>query len=71
MCIFDFADAKLLPTHHTVEDVNYMLIKSTRSQGFLGGVTGKESACQAGDTRDASSIPELGSFPGVGNGNPL
>ena len=30
--------------------------------------SGKESACQC---REASSIPELGRSPGVGNGNPL
>ena len=35
---------------------------------FPGKVSGKESACQAGD---AGSIPGLGRFPGVGNGNPL
>ena len=29
---------------------------------------GKESACNAGDL---SSIPELGRFPGEGNGSPL
>ena len=33
--------------------------------------SGKETTCQAGDTRDAGSIPESGRSPGVGNGNPL
>ena len=32
------------------------------------GSAGKESACNAGDL---SLIPELGRFPGEGNGNPL
>ena len=32
--------------------------------------SGKETTCQAGDTRDAGSIPESGRSPGVGNGNP-
>ena len=32
---------------------------------------GKESACNAGDTRDEGLIPGLGRSPGVGNGNPL
>ena len=32
---------------------------------------GKESACNAGDTGDAGSIPGLGRSPGKGNGNPL
>ena len=31
----------------------------------------KESACNAGDTEDAGSVPELGSSPGRGNSNPL
>ena len=33
--------------------------------------SGKEPACSAGDTWDASLIPGSGSSPGVGNGNPL
>ena len=32
---------------------------------------GKESACNAGDTRNLGSIPGLGRSPGEGNGNPL
>ena len=32
--------------------------------------SGEETTCQAGDTRDAGSIPESGRSPGVGNGNP-
>ena len=32
---------------------------------------GKESACNAGDTVDAGSIPGIGKSPGGGNGNPL
>ena len=31
----------------------------------------KNSPVNSGDTRDLSSIPGLGRFPGVGNGNPL
>ena len=31
----------------------------------------KESAYNAGDTGDVGSIPELGKFPGGGNGNPF
>ena len=38
---------------------------------FPNGSAGKESACNAGDTGDAGSIPGSGSFPGEGNGNPL
>ena len=36
--------------------------------GFPGGLDGKESACNAGEP---DSIPQLGRFPGEGNGNPL
>ena len=36
-----------------------------------GGSGGKESACNAGDLRDAGSIPGSGRFPGEGHGNPL
>ena len=38
------------------------LINTT--QGFPNGLVGKESACTAGDTRDASSIPGSGRSPG-------
>ena len=36
--------------------------------GSLGGLDGKESACNAGDP---GSITESGRFPGEGNVNPL
>ena len=36
--------------------------------GFPGGVEGKESTCNAGDT---GSVPGSGRFPGEGNGNLL
>ena len=38
---------------------------------FPSGSVGKESACNAGDTRDAGSISESGRSPGEGYGNPL
>ena len=37
-------------------------------EGFPGGSSGKESACNAGDT---ISIPGSGRSPGKGHGNPL
>ena len=40
-------------------------------KGFPSGSAGKESACNAGDTGDAGSIPGLGRSPGGENGNPL
>ena len=39
--------------------------------GVLGGSAGKESACIAGDTGYAGSIPGSGRSPGEGNDNPL
>ena len=46
--------------------------KGTNSiMGFPGSSVGKESACRAGDTRDAGSIPGSGRSPGVGNGSYL
>ena len=34
--------------------------------GFLGGASGKEPTCSAGDLRDTGSIPGLGRSPGEG-----
>ena len=39
--------------------------------GFPGGAGVKNLPANAGDTRDAGSIPGLGKFPGGGHGNPL
>ena len=39
--------------------------------GFPGGSVVKESACSAGDTEDAGSIPGSARSPGGGNANPL
>ena len=36
-----------------------------------GGSVGEESACNAGDTGDAGSIPGMGRTPGGENGNPV
>ena len=46
----------------------------TISWGLYGlprWLSGKESACCAGDSGDTVSIPGLERFPGGGNGNPL
>ena len=40
-------------------------------QGLPRWCCGKESTCNAGDTRDTDSIPRSGRSPGVGNGNVL
>ena len=39
--------------------------------GFPDGSAGKETACNAGDTGEAGSIPGLGRSPGGGNDDPL
>ena len=39
--------------------------------GLPGGASSKGPPANAGDTRDAGSIPGLGRSPGGGNGNPL
>ena len=39
-----------------------------REKDFPNGLDDKESTCSA---EDAGSIPELGRFPGEGNGNPF
>ena len=38
--------------------------------GFPGGSVGKEPDFNAGDARDAGSIPGSGRSPGGGHGNP-
>ena len=47
------------------------MITITRKMDFPNGSAGKESACNAGDAGDASSIPGSGTSPGRGNGNPF
>ena len=39
--------------------------------GFPGGSVVKNMPGDAGEAGDAGSIPELGRYPGVGNGDPL
>ena len=42
-----------------------------RTQGLPQWLSGKESACSAGDKGDVGSIPGSGRCPGDGNGYPL
>ena len=44
---------------------------SMSCMGFPDGSVIKNLPANAGDTRDVSSIPELGRSSGVGNVNPL
>ena len=50
-----------------IEEAHYPTSKS--DQGLPDGLTGKESARNAGNTDDVGSIPGLGRSPGGGNGN--
>ena len=45
------------------------MVRLQQQTGNHGSV-GKESACNAGDTGDASSVPASGRSPGGGHGNP-
>ena len=45
-----------------------VLVLLTGGMCFLGGPDSKESTCIA---VDPGSVPELGRYPGEGNGNPL
>ena len=47
-------------------DITYMW-----NWGFPSGSAGRESTCNARDTKDTFLIPELGRSPGGGYGNPL
>ena len=50
-------------------DTKCEISSTNRNQGFPGGISGKESACQCRDVRDL--IPGWGRCPGGGNGNPF
>ena len=53
-------------------DTAFLLIApDTLLRGLPWWLSGKESACNAGDTRDADSIPGSGRSHGGGHGNPL
>ena len=49
----------------------YIFNKYVKGVGFPGGSVGKESSCNAGDTKDTGSIPVSGRSPRGGNGHPL
>ena len=48
--------------------ISFVLLAELRRSCFPGGSEVKASACNVGDL---GSIPELGRYPGEGNGNPL
>ena len=47
------------------------LWENNKENGLPWWLSGKESACNAGDRGDVGSIPRLGRSPEGGNGNPL
>ena len=49
----------------------YYYTPYTDKEGFLNGLAGKESTCNAEDTGDSGSVPGSGRSPGEENGNPL
>ena len=70
--------AKILPTSVTLE-VGFPRLEDRHGPKVCSGLTymlprwlsGKESACNAGDTGDVGSIPGSGTSPGGENGNTL
>ena len=50
---------------------HFILRLNCIDRGFPGSSVTKNLPAKAGDAGDMDSIPELGSFPGVGNGKPL
>ena len=47
------------------------MIPTVTVLGLPRWLSGKESSCNAGDSRDIGSVPGLGRFPGEGNGDVL
>ena len=55
-----------------ISPISQGFVKSRQDKvGETGGAVINNLPANAGDTGDASSIPGLGRFPGVGNGNPF
>ena len=47
------------------------IVRKSESIWLPQWLSGRESACNAGDTGDVGSFPGVGRSPGGGNGNPL
>ena len=52
-------------------DLTRLLRVALCQEGFSGGAVIKNPPANAGGIRDVGSVPGLGRYPGVGNGNPL
>ena len=50
---------------------NLLYTEESINEGFPGGARANNLPANAGDTRDASSIPGSGRSSGAGKGNPL
>ena len=64
--VWGHLDASNRDSHKVLQAKLRKLLRGCR--GFTGGLSGKESTCQA---RDVALIPGSGRFPGEGNANPL
>ena len=67
---------KLIGTHSLdlyFHEFNFLMWNTFKDQEIhcISSSCGEESACSAGDTGDAGSIPGSGRSPRGGNGNPL
>ena len=67
MCSWKPGQLDELLVHVLLKAVHKLCLK--KWWGFPGGTVGKNLPVKAEDTRDASSIPGLGRYPGVGNSN--
>ena len=56
---------------HLLKQVLLLLFPIKSQRDFPDGTVVKNLPTNAGDTRDAGSVLELGKFPGVGNNNPF
>ena len=65
----------VMPSNHLILCHPLLLLPSILPRcsvwGFPGGTVVKNLPANAGDARDAGSVPGMGRFSGVGKGNPL
>ena len=64
---------KNLPAMQETQEMQFQSLgqEDPLEEGMATHSSSKESACNAGDTGDAVSIPGSGRSPGGGHGNPL
>ena len=62
---------KFICQSHHCEFYNMVKASSNSEKELPQWLSGKESACNAGNADDTGSVPGLGRTPGGGNGNPV